>query len=181
MNLAATPLGLWITGAPYPGGKQNNSYNGSLREQLVPLNPYMLFFMISWLPVLLRPSLGLTVPPKGCLRRCSTKASVASRSGAAPQAAAGKMTGSQSRSLFHFYPPLVGAVLWILCFSCAGKKLRPTPLRKGRSAACASSCNPRTAFGQSGAQPEPRTPCGPNSNRCRSGGDRRQLVYVRMS
>src|SRR5260221_11134659 len=98
----------------------------------------MLFFMISWLPVLLRPSLGLTVPPKGCLRRCSTKASVASRSGAAPQAAAGKMTGSQTRAPFHFYPHLVGAALWVLFFFCAGEKCMPTALRHVRRATSAT-------------------------------------------
>jgi hypothetical protein len=71
---------------------------------------------------------------------------------------------------------LVTAFHSISCFSCAGKKMRPAPLRKGRSAACASSCNPRTALGQSVAQPEPRTPYAPNSNGCRSGGPARQLV-----
>jgi transposase len=59
--------------------------------------------------------------------------------------------------------------------------MRPTFLCKGRLAACASSFNPRMAFGQSVAQPEPRTPCAPNSNRCQSVGYHRQLVYVRMS
>jgi len=144
-------------------------------------NPYMFIFMISWRQVLLRPVFSPTTPLEGCLRRCSTKASAASRSGAAPQAAAGPMVIPESRSPFHSCSHLVSAVVSISCFSCPGKKMRPTPLRKGRSAACASSCNPRTAFGQSVAQPEPRTPCGPNSNRCQSGGDRRQLVYVRMS
>jgi len=46
--------------------------------------------------------------------------------------------------------------------------------------ACAGSFDPRMAFGQSVAQPEPRTPCAPNSNRCQSVGYHRQLVYVRM-
>ena len=59
--------------------------------------------------------------------------------------------------------------------------MRPVPLRKGWSAACASSCDPRTALGQSVAQPEPRTPGAPNSNGCQSGGQDRQLVSVRMS
>jgi len=35
---------------------------------------------------------------------------------------------------------------------------------------------PSDDLGQSEAQPEPRTPCAPNSNRCRSGGYHRQLV-----
>lgn len=59
--------------------------------------------------------------------------------------------------------------------------MRPVPLRKRHMAAGASSCNPRTAFGQSVAQPEPRPPSAPNSNRCQSGGHCRQLEYVRMS
>ena len=59
--------------------------------------------------------------------------------------------------------------------------MRPAPLRKERSAACVSSCNPRTAFGQPVAQPEPRTPGAPNSNGYQSGGQNRQLVSVRMS
>jgi transposase len=59
--------------------------------------------------------------------------------------------------------------------------MRPTLPCNGGSVACASSFNPRMAFGQSVAQPEPRTPCAPNSNRCQSAGYHRQLVYVRMS
>ena len=144
-------------------------------------NPYMFSFMISWLPFWVRLFLGCTAPSEGCLRRCSTEASVASRSGAAPQAVAEPMTGPHSRSPSHLCFHLFSAVLSLFCFSCLGKKMRPVPLRKGRSAACASSCNPRTALGQSVAQPEPRTPCGLNSNCCQSGGDCRQLVYVRMS
>ncbi len=144
-------------------------------------NPYMLSSMISWLPFILRSPLGPTAPSEGCLLRCSTKASVASRSGAAQQAAAAKMAIPPTPPPFHSCPDLVSAFLSTPCFSCAGKKMRLTPLRKGWSAACVSSCNPRTALGQSVAQPEPRTPCAPNSNRCQSASYDCQLVYVRMS
>src|SRR5881296_3713893 len=85
----------------------------------------------------------------------------------------------QYRCLPSFY--MVAAWPWSFCSSCTCKKMRPTLLCNGESVACASSFNPRMAFGQSVAQPEPRTPCAPNSNRCQSVGYHRQLVYVRMS
>ena len=109
--------------------------------------------------------------------RGSTQASVASRSGTAQREAAGKTPPRRSRRPLLACRHLVTAFLSISCFSCTGKKMRPPPLRKGRSAPCASSCNPRTALGQSVAQPEPRPPGAPNSNGCRSGGHQdRQLV-----
>jgi hypothetical protein len=52
---------------------------------------------------------------------------------------------------------------------------------KGIPAARASSFNPWTVFGLSVAQPEPRAPRGPNSNRCLSVGSGRQLACIRMS
>jgi hypothetical protein len=61
-------------------------------------------------------------------------------------------------------------------FSCQCKKMRPTLPAKEKSVACASSCNPWMTLSQSEAQPEPRTPCAPNSNRCQSGGYHRQLA-----
>jgi hypothetical protein len=105
-----------------------------------------------------------------------TEASVASRSETAQREAAGRTRPRRSRRPLRSLFDLVTAFFWRSCFSCAGKKMRPAPLRKRRSAACASSCNPRTALRQSVAQPEPRTPCAPNSNGCRSGGPARQLV-----
>src|SRR5260370_30717466 len=141
----------------------------------------MLSCMISWLLFILRQLLGPTAPSEGCFLRCSTKASVASRSGAAQQAAAAKMVVPPTRPPFHFCPNLVSAFLWTPCFSCAGKKMRLTPLRKGGSAACVSSCNPRTALCQSVAHPQPRTPCAPNSNSCQSASHDCQLVYETLT
>jgi len=132
--------------------------------------------MISWCALMLGSSFSPTRTWECFSLRCSTPASVASRSGTAQREAAGNTSLRQARRPLRFYPHLVTAFLSISCFSCAGKNMRPPPLRKGRSAACASSCNPRTAFGQSVAQPEPRTPGAPNSNGCRSGGQDRQLV-----
>ena len=132
--------------------------------------------MISWRSRLLGSSFNLMVPWECFSLRGSTEASVASRSGTAQREAAGRTRPGRSRHPLRFYPQLVTAFVSISCFSCAGKKMRPLPLRKGQSAACASSCNPRTALGQSVAQPEPRTPGAPNSNGCQSGGQDRQLV-----
>ena len=132
--------------------------------------------MISWRALMLRSSLRRTPAGECFPLRCSTEASVASRSGTAQREAAVKPSPQQSRRPLRSCPHLVTAILSISCFSCTGKNMRPVPLRKGRSAACASSCNPRTALGQSVAQPEPRTPGAPNSNGCRSGGQDRQLV-----
>jgi len=138
--------------------------------------------MISWRSLMLKSSHSPTWAWAGFSLRGSTEASVASRSGTAQRETADPMRPQQARQPLRFYTHLLTTFLSIYCFSCAGKKMRPPPLRKGRVAACASSCNPRTAFvGQSGAQPEPRTPCAPNSNGCRSGGQDRQLVYVRLS
>jgi hypothetical protein len=61
-------------------------------------------------------------------------------------------------------------------FSCQCKKMRPTLPAQEKSVACASSYNPWMTLSQSEAQPEPRTPCAPNSNRCQSGGYPRQLA-----
>src|SRR5258708_30757278 len=127
-------------------------------------------FMINSFIIKLSSNLSV---PRGCSLACrSTKASAASRSGTAGQGAALKKAGSQY---------LVAVWPSTLCSSCTGKKMRPTLLSNGGLVACASSFNPRMAFGQSVAQPEPRTPCAPNSNRCQSVGYHRQLVYVRMS
>jgi hypothetical protein len=132
--------------------------------------------MISWCSLILGSSLSPTRAWERFSLRGSTEASVASRSGTAQREAAGKTRLRRARCPLRFCPHLLTAFLSISCFSCAGKNLRPPPLRKGRSAACASSCNPRTALGQSVAQPEPRTPGAPNSNGCQSGGHARQLV-----
>ena len=132
--------------------------------------------VISWCSPILRSCLNPTGAWECFSLRGSTKASVASRSGTAQRDAAGKMHPRRSRRPLRACRHLVTAFLSIYCFSCAGKKMRPPPLRKGRAAACASSCNPRTALGQSVAQPEPRTPGAPNSNGCQSGGQARQLV-----
>lgn len=132
--------------------------------------------MIFWHSHMLRSFLNSSVSWECFSLRGSTEASVASRSGTAQREAAGKWCPRPSRPPLRSCPHLVTAFLPISCFSCAGKNLRPTPLRKRRSAACASSSNPRTAFGQSAAQPEPRTPSAPNSNGCQSGGQARQLV-----
>jgi hypothetical protein len=132
--------------------------------------------MISCRSLRLKSSLRPIAAEEGFSLRCSTQASVASRSGTAQREAAGKARCRRSRRPLRARPHLVTAFLSISCFSCTGKKMRPLPLRQGQSAACASSCNPRTASGQSVAQPEPRTPGAPNSNGCRSGGQDRQLV-----
>jgi len=132
--------------------------------------------MISWCSLMLGSSFSPTRAWECFSLRCSTEASVASRSGTAQREAAGNTPPRPSRRPLRSCPHLFAAFLSISCFSCAGKNMRPPPLRKGRSAACASSCNPRTALGQSVAQPEPRTPGAPNSNGCRSGGQDRQLV-----
>ena len=145
---------------------------GSSRLATLICSLYMIYLRSS----ALRQSLSSTAPWECFSLRRSTEASVASRSGTAQREAAGNTSLRQARRPLRFYPHLVTAFLSISCFSCAGKNMRPPPLRKGRSAACASSCNPRTAFGQSVAQPEPRTPGAPNSNGCRSGGQDRQLV-----
>ena len=132
--------------------------------------------MNSWHSLILRFSLSLTAAWEGFSLRCSTEASVASRSGTAQREAAGQTPSRHSRGPLRSSLHLVAAFLWIFCFSCAGKNMRPAPLRKGRPAACASSCNPRTASGQSVAQPEPRMADAPSSNGCQSGGQARQLV-----
>lgn len=133
--------------------------------------------MISWCSLMLGSSLNPTREWECFSLRGSTEASVASRSGAAQREAAGKTCLRRARRPLRFCLHLLTAFFSISCFSCAGKNMRPPPLRKGRSAACASSCNPRTAFGQSVAQLEPRTPGAPNSNGCQSGGHQdRQLV-----
>ena len=104
-----------------------------------------------------------SVPGECCLVCRSTKASVASRSGVAGQAAASRTDTSQYQSPSDY---LVAAWPSTSCSSCTRKKMRPTLLCNGESVACAGSFDPRMAFGQSVAQPEPRTPCAPNSNRC---------------
>src|SRR6267142_1298486 len=119
-----------------------------------------------------------SVPGECCLVCRSTKASVASRSGVAGPAAASRTDTSQYPSPSDY---LVAAWPSTSCSSCTRKKMRPTLLCNGESVACAGSFDPRMAFGQSVAQPEPRTPCAPNSNRCQSDGYHRQLEYVRMS
>src|ERR1051325_5211213 len=135
--------------------------------------------MIFLTPFMLKPFFGPSVS-QGCSLACrSTKASAASRSGTAGQGAGFRMAASQDRWPANLY--LIAAWPWTFCSSCRGKKMRPTLLCKGGPVACASSFNPRMAFGQSVAQPEPRMPCAPNSNRCQSAGYHRQLVYVRMS
>ncbi len=52
---------------------------------------------------------------------------------------------------------------------------------QGVPAVCASSFNPRTAFGRSVAQLEPRTPSALNSNRCLNCGSRRRFACIRRS
>ncbi len=71
-------------------------------------------------------------------------------------------------------------------FSSLSAFLAPARLKtavpaQGTSAACASSCDPWTALCQSVAQPEPRAPRDPNSNRCLSCGSGRKLACIRMS
>jgi len=110
---------------------------------------------------------------------CSTEASVASRSGTGQIPTAGNWV--RAGTTFPFESLIIALLCSLTCLSCTGKKLRPALLRKGCLAARASSCNPRTTLSQSEAQPEPRTPCAPNSNRCQSGGYHRQLVFVRLS
>ena len=127
---------------------------GSSRLATLICSLYMIYLRSS----VLRQSLSSTAPWECFSLRRSTEASVASRSGTAQREAAAKPSLRQSRHPLRVCPHLVTALLSISCFSCAGKKMRPVPLRKGQSAACASSCNPWTAFGQSVAQPEPRTP-----------------------
>ena|SRR6267378_8218679 len=77
---------------------------------------------------------------------------------------------------FQLRGRLIAMLRLTLFFPCQRKKMRPALFSKGASVACASSCNPWTALSQSEAQPELRTPCAPNSNRCQSGGYYRQLV-----
>jgi hypothetical protein len=127
---------------------------GSSRLATLICSLYMIYLRSS----ALRQSLSSTAPWECFSLRRSTEASVASRSGTAQREAAAEPSLRQSRHPLRVCPHLVTALLSISCFSCAGKKMRPVPLRKGQSAACASSCNPWTAFGQSVAQPEPRTP-----------------------
>src|ERR1035437_6445769 len=130
---------------------------------LINLSPTLIccLNMISCSSSVLSQFLGSTAPWECFSLRHSTEASVASRSGTAQREVAGKVRLRQARHPLRFYPHLVTALLSISCFSCASKKMRPTPLRKGQSAACASSCNPQTVLGQSVAQPEPRTPDAP--------------------
>ena len=146
---------------------QGSSFLATL---ICPLN------MFVWCSFMLRFSLSPAGTRECFLPRCFTEASVASRSGTARQETAATTPPQPSPHPLRCGPHLVAAFLSISCFSCAGKKMRPMPLRKGRSAACASSCNPRTAWGQSVAQPEPRTPDAPNSDGCQSDGQARQLV-----
>jgi len=115
--------------------------------------------------------------PWGCSLACrSAAASAASRSGTAGQGTVVRTATAQCQRLSGFGLGLVAVFPWPFCFSCGSKNMRPTLLCNGGSVACASSFNPRMAFGQSVAQPEPRTPGAPNSNRCQSAGYRRQLV-----
>ena len=115
--------------------------------------------------------------PWGCSLACrSAVASVASRSGTAGQGAVIRTATAQRQRPARLGLDSVAVFPSPFCFSCGCKNLRPTLPRKGGSVACASSFNPRTTFGQSVAQPEPRTPGAPNSNRCLSAGDRRQLA-----
>ena len=119
---------------------------------------------------------ALSVPWKCSLASRSAAASVASRCGTA-----GQGVGVSTAIGQHQWPSgrcldSVAVFPLLCCFSCGSKNLRPTLPCKGGSVACASSFNPRMAFGQSVAQPEPRTPGAPNSNRCQSAGYRRQLV-----
>ena len=126
-----------------------------------------------------------SLDPGGCqgasFVRCSAEASVASRSGTAHERAAARIGHAPPFRAADFYPCLIAMFHFTSCFSCAGRKIKLAPLRKRRPVACASSCNPWTASGQSGAQPERRTPYAPSSNRCRSGSPGCQLVSVRMS
>jgi len=133
--------------------------------------------MILLIPFIIKPSPALSVP-RGCLSLAcrSAAASVASRSGTAGQKPAFRTAIPQDQWPSSLCLYLVAALPLPSWSSCASKKMRPTLLCKPGSAACASSFNPRVAFGQSVAQPEPRTPSAPNSNRCQSAGYHRQLV-----
>jgi hypothetical protein len=105
--------------------------------------PYMLRCMLTdhdFLEVFSGQTLLGSLGQRCSLVGCPTKASVASRSGTAHQGAGRQL---QRRVL---YPCLTAAFYLKNLFPCAGKEMRPMPLRKGRSAACASSCNPRTAL-----------------------------------
>ena len=147
----------WRRGGTTPSGLKiaRTLTQGSLADSATLIcSLYMIYLRSS----VLRQSLSSTAPWECFSLRRSTEASVASRSGTAQREAAAKPSLRQSRHPLRVCPHLVTALLSISCFSCAGKKMRPAPLRKGQSAACASSCNPWTAFGQSVAQPEPRTP-----------------------
>jgi len=140
-------------------------------------NPYMSACMISMTlgdnaSHDLKDGVGVSV------QRSSPEGSVASRRGRALDRVVANLDRANVLSRAH---ALVAAFGLSFCSFYAGKKMRPTPLRKRSLAARASSCNPRSAFGQPVAQPEPRTPGAPNSNRCQSGSPTCQLVFVRMS
>jgi hypothetical protein len=165
---AATPLGLARNLArPTQGSSLLATLICSLMRSLD---------MISCHSLMLRSLLGPLASGECFSLRGSPPARYARLRGTAQRKAAGITCPGRSQRPLRVRPHLVTVFLSISCFSCIGKKMRPLPLRKGRSAACASSCNPRTALGQSVAQPEPRTPGAPNSNGCRSGGQDRQLV-----
>src|ERR1041384_378232 len=107
--------------------------------------------------LVVRLSLSARVSPGGWYLHCSAEASVASRSGTMQIPTVANLARAQSTICCEY---LIKALIsFAPCLSCTGKKLRPMLLRKEYLAARASSCNPRTAFSQSEAQPEPRTPC----------------------
>ena len=144
-------------------------------------NPYMFSDVNAWFPFSLGFPLDWAGRYGGCSLLCPAEASVASRSRTEQRATTANPAPPPSQPRFGFGSAIIILLSSPICLSCAGKNMRPALLRKGCLAARASSCNPRTAFSQSEAQPEPRTPCAPNSNRCQSGGYHRQLVFVRLS
>ena len=102
--------------------------------------------MISWPWFMLK--LALNLPRQGGYLSLgdSTEASEASRSGIAQRQVAGKTAGPEVQAPSHFCPHVVAGIHWASYFSCASRNMRPTPLCKRWSAACASSCNPRTTL-----------------------------------
>lgn len=104
---------------------------------------------------------------KGFELRSVTQASVASRSDRA------QLNGGGASAPAFVFPTF-------LLFLPRQENKTAAPAQ-GTAVASASSFNPRTVPDQSGAQLEPHTPDAQNSNRCRSGGLGRQLVFVRLS
>ncbi len=109
-----------------------------------------------------------------------TEASVASRS---ERDQAGVRAGSAANPSRPSFPTPIWECLSSPVFAFLHPQDSETAApAQGMAVACASSSCPRPVFShQSVAQLEPHTPSAPNSNRCKSVGCRRKLVFVRMS